>query len=228
MTLNDILNSAQGGRAVHNMAARFDLSDGEAQAATQAMIPAFSLAFERLAAHPATLGGLLVEMTNGAHAVSYADPDAAAGALSPNALDQVFGSPEAVEKVVQHVAEASGVSPQAVGGMLPVAGSILIGGLSRSMADQGHAGVLDELAGAASSPGGLASALGSSAGGSGALGSLWNSVFGGAHEPADPQAAALVAGLTALSAMFAAGVQASQASQASVAAVASSFQPPSS
>src|SRR5271167_2899350 len=86
MTLNDILQSAQGGRAVHNMAARFDLSDGEAQAAAQAMIPAFSLAFERLAAHPATLGGLLVEMTNGAHAVSYAAPGGAEGALSPNAL----------------------------------------------------------------------------------------------------------------------------------------------
>src|SRR5271166_1034455 len=226
MTLNDILKGAQGGRAVHNMAARFDLSDGEAQAAAQAMIPAFSLAFERLAAHPATLGGLLVEMTSGGHAVSYADPDAAAGALSPNALDEVFGSPEAVEKVVQQVAEASGVSPQAVGGMLPVAGSMLIGGLSRSMADQGHAGVLGELAGAAAAPGGLGAALGSAPGGSSALGTVWNSVFGGAHEPANPQAAALVAGLTALSAMFASGIQASQASQASVAAVASSFQPP--
>ena len=86
MTLNDILQSAQGGRAVGNLAARFGLSEGEAQAAARAMIPTFSIAFERLAAHPAALGGLLAEMTNGAHAVSYADPDAPAAALSPEAL----------------------------------------------------------------------------------------------------------------------------------------------
>ena len=225
MTLNEILRSAQGGRAVGNLAARFGLSEGEAQAAAQAMIPTFSVAFERLAAHPDTLGGLLTEMTNGAHAVSYADPDAPAAALSPEALGQVFGSPEGVEKAVHHVAEASGVSVQAIGGMLPVAGSMLIGGLARSMADQGHGSVLGELAGAAAAPAGLGAALGSAPGGSGALGSLWNSVFGGA--PANPQAAALVAGVTALSAMLASGVQASQASQASLAATASSFQPPS-
>jgi hypothetical protein len=226
MTLNEILQNAQGGRAVGNLAARFGLSEGEAQAAAQAMIPTFSVAFERLAAHPDTLGGLLTEMTNGAHAVSYADPDAPAAALSPEALGQVFGSPEGVENAVHHVADASGVSAQAVGGILPVAGSMLIGGLARSMADQGHGSVLGELAGAAAAPGGLGAALGSAPGGSGALGSLWNSVFGGAHEPANPQAAALVAGVTALSAMLASGVQASQASQASLAATASSFQPP--
>jgi len=105
-----------------------------------------------LAAHPDTLGGLLTEMTSGAHAVSYADLDAPAAALSLDALGQLFGSPEGVEKAVHHVAEASGVSAQAVGGMLPVAGSMLIGGLARSMADQGHGSVLGELAGAAASP----------------------------------------------------------------------------
>jgi hypothetical protein len=38
MTLNDILQSAQGGRAVDNLAARFGRSEGEAPAATHAMI----------------------------------------------------------------------------------------------------------------------------------------------------------------------------------------------
>ena len=53
-------------------------------------------------------------------------------------------------------------------------------------------------------------------------------IFGGAHEPANPQTAALVAGLAALGGMFAAGVVASQAAQqASLGAMASSFtQPP--
>ena len=52
MTLNDILQSAQGGQALDNLAARFGLSDSEMKAATQALIPAFSEAFQKLSTRP--------------------------------------------------------------------------------------------------------------------------------------------------------------------------------
>jgi hypothetical protein len=229
MTLNDILQNAQGGKAADNLAAQYGLTSEQAQSALQAMIPAFSLALRNLAANPAALGGLLTEMASGTHTGAYGDPDQAAraGATGGAALGQVFGSPEAIGRVVQHVAEVSGVSPQTIGAMLPAVASMLTGGLAHSMAAEGHAGVLGELANAAAAPGGLGSALGSTAGGSGGvLGSIVSSVFGGSREPTNPQAAALMTGLTTLSAMFVAGIQASQAHQASLNAVAQSFTPP--
>jgi len=226
MTLNDILQGAQGFKATDNLAARFGLSSTQAQTAVQAMIPAFSLALQNLASRPPALGGLLSELASGAHGPSFAEPGQASigDAEGAAALEKVFGSPEAIRRVVDHVAEASGVGREAIQGMLPAVASILLGGLAHAMAGEGQSGVLADLANAAAAPGGLGSAIGS---GGGFFGSIFGSIFGGSHEPADPRAAALAAGLASLSAMFAAGVQASQAQQASLGAIAQSFtQPP--
>ncbi len=224
MTLTDILQSAQGGQALDNLAARFGLSDSEVKAAAQALVPAFSAALQNLSTRPGGLGGLLTEMANGAHSASYADPGQPAGSLSPEAVGHVFGSSDAANKVVQDVAQASGVSQEVIEGMLPVAGSMLVGGLAHAMAGEGHSGALGALVAATAAPGGLQPATGS---GGGFFGSIMGSLFGGAHEPGNTQTAAAVAGLTALSAMFVSGVQASQAQQASLGAVAQSLtQPP--
>ncbi len=224
MTLNDILHAAQGGHAVEHLAARFGLAPERAEAATQAMIPAFSAALERLKAHPEALGGLLAELAGGGHGASWVEPGVDPGAAGADAAAKVFGSPEAIRHVAQRVAETSGVAPATVEAMLPAVASILLGGLAHQMASQGLGGSLGDLAAAASSPSGLGAALGGSGGG---FAGMLGSIFGGSHQPANPQAAALVAGLTALSGMFAAGVQASQASQAGLNAIAQSFsQPP--
>ncbi len=226
MTLNDILQNAQDGRAVDNLAARFGLTSEQAEAATQAMIPAFSAALERLKTHPEALGGLIAEVAGGAHGASYVEPAAADGAAGAGAATRVFGSPEAIREVAQPVAKAAGVAPETIEAMLPAVASILLGGLANAMAGQGLSGVLGDLASAAAAPGGLGAALGSPETSGGGLIGMLNSIFGGSHQPAVPQTAALVAGLTALSGMFAAGVAVSQANQASLNAVAASFIPP--
>jgi len=227
VTLNDILKTAQGGQAIGNLAARFGLTSEQAEAATQAMLSAFSLAFERLKAHPEALGKLVAELAGGDHEASYTEPAAAAGAAGANAVAQVFGSPEAIGQVVQHVAEVSGVAPETIEAMLPAVASILLGGLANALASQGLGGVLADLANAAAAPGGLGSALGAAGGSGGGFMGMLGSIFGGSHQAANPQTAALVAGLTTLGGMFAAGVVASQAQQASLGAIAGSFtQPP--
>ena len=232
MNLNDILQTAQGGKAVDNLAARFGVTPEQAGAAAQAMIPAFSAALRNMSTHPAALGALLTEMASGAHAAAYADPvsapataiDAAASGAGP--LAHVFGSPEAIGKAVDEVAQASGVSRETIDKMMPAIASMLTGGLANALASQGHAGVLSDLAAAAAGPGGLGSAVADATASSGRLlGSLMSSLFGGSREPADPQHAALVAGLTALSAMFVAGA-AAQAQQAGMGAIAQASLPP--
>ena len=144
MTLNDILHSAQGGQAVANLGARFGLAPEAAEAAVQAMIPAFSAALTSMAANPAAIGAVLSELASGAHAASYADPSqtVGAGGLGGAVTGQVFGSPQAIEDIGRHVAEVSGVSAETIRAMLPAVASMLIGGLAHSMANQGLSGVL--------------------------------------------------------------------------------------
>ncbi len=226
MTLNDILQNAQGGKAVDNLAACYGLTSEQAQVATQAMIPAFSAALDRLKAQPEALGGLIAEVAGGGHGPSYAEPAAAGGATGASAATQVFGSSEAIREVAQRVAEAAGVAPETIEAMLPAVASILLGGLAHAMAGQGLSGVLGDLASAAAAPGGLGAALGSPESSGGGLIGMLSSIFGGSHQPGAPQTAALVAGLTTLSGMFAAGAAASQAHQASLGAVAATFIPP--
>jgi hypothetical protein len=229
MTLNEILHSAQGGQAVANLGAQFGLAPDAAEAAVQAMVPAFSTALTSMAANPAAIGGVLSELASGAHAASYADPAQTAGAsgLGGAVLGQLFGSPQTIDQIIAHVAQASGVSADTIRAMLPAVASMLIGGLAHSMANQGLSGVLGQLANAAAAPGGLGSAVAPAAGSGGGVGSLIGSLFGGAHPAANPETAALAAGLATLSAMFVSGVQVAQAHQAAMSAIAQSFtQPP--
>jgi hypothetical protein len=230
MTLNDILHSAQGGQAVANLGAQFGLAPEAAEAAVQAMIPVFSAGLTAMAANPAAIGAVLNELASGAHAASYADPSQTAGAsgLGGAVLGQVFGSPQAIDGAVRHVAQVSGVNADTIRAMLPAVASMLMGGLAHSMANQGLSGVLAQLANSAATPGGLGSTVPPAAGsGGGLIGSLIGSMFGGAHGTANPEAAALAAGFATLSAMFVPGVQVAQAHQAGVSAIAQSFtQPP--
>lgn len=143
MTLNDILHSSQGGQAVANLGAQFGLAPADAEKAAQAMIPAFSAALQQIVSNPAAVAGILKELASGDHAASYAPGQAPApGAAGGDALGRIFGSPQAVETVVQHVSQVSGVSPDIVRSMLPAVASILIGGLAHAMASLGLSGVL--------------------------------------------------------------------------------------
>ncbi len=227
MTLNDILKNAQGGKAVDNLAAQYGLSPADAEKAVQAMIPAFSAALQQIVSNPAAIAGVLKELASGDHAASYAPGQAPApGAAGGDPLGRIFGSPQAVETVVQHVSQVSGVSPDIVRSMLPAVASILIGGLAHAMASLGLSGVLSQLAEAMSAPGaaGQAPAPAQESGG-GVIGSLI-SMFGGAHPTANPETAALAAGLATLSAMFVSGVQVAQAHQAAIGSLAQSLNHP--
>jgi len=226
MNLNDIIQAAQGGQGVNNLASQFGLSPEQAQAAIQAMIPAFSGGLQNAAQSPSGLGGLLSQLTSGAHQGSFADPAQASAAAGPggNVLGQIFGSPQVSAQISQHAAQMSGVSPEIIAQMMPVVASMLMGGLFHSMNSQGMGSILSQLASAATAPGGLGSMLGQASAGApasgggmfgGMLGNLLGGLMGGgaAQTGANPQASAMQAGLSTLTNMFNAGVQVSQAHQ---------------
>jgi hypothetical protein len=221
MNLNDIIQAAQGGQGVNNLASQFGLTPEQTQAAVQAIIPAFSMGLQRTAQDPTGLGGILSQLTSGVHQGSYTDPTQTSAAAGPGGgvLGQIFGSPQITSQISQQASQMSGISPQIIQQLMPILASMIIGGLTHAMNSQGMGGVLGQLAGAANSPGGLGSAINQpgaapqDGGVFGQLASVVGNLFGGGAAGNNPQSAAIQAGLNSLNSMFNAGVQVSQTHQ---------------
>jgi hypothetical protein len=171
MTLNDIIQSAQGGAGLQNIASQFGLSPEQTQAAIQAIIPALSQGLQRASQNPGALGGIISEMASGAHAGSYADPTqtGAAADAGSGALGQIFGNSAVTSQIAQQISRVSGLDPQTVGSLLPTVASMALGGLSHALQTQGHGEVLGQADPAQGAGGGLlgslVSAVGSAMGG---------------------------------------------------------------
>ena len=223
MTLNDIIQAAQGGQGVNNLAAQFGLTPDQVQAAMRAAMPAFSQGLQRAGQDPGALGGVLSQMTSGVHQGAFTGPTQPSGAAGGDVLGQIFGSPQIATQISQTVSQASGISPQVIQQMMPVFASMLMGGLAHAMNSQGLGGALKDLANAANTSGGLGSVL---PGGQqqtdqgGGLGGLISSVLGGllggGQVGANPQSASMQAGLDGLTNMFASGVQSAQSHQQAI------------
>lgn len=137
-TLFDLLNTAQNGQAIDNLARHFELSQKQALAAAEALMPAFSLGLKReverakTAAEPPDFFGL-----SGVPQVdSFQD---AALAFTQQATQQgqrvmaaLFGTSEMTKALSQLAALQSGVAAPVIAAMLPSVASILVSGLARA------------------------------------------------------------------------------------------------
>jgi len=223
--LAEIMANAQGGQALDNLAQQFGISKPDAEAAVNSLIPALSMGLFHRAADPAALSGVIGQMSDPQHQSAFNDPNAAqspeAAQKGNDALNQIFGSSEAVEAIVQKVAQATGLSPDLLRQMLPVIASTVMGGLATSLHNQGFGGLFGQLAQAAEQ-GGIGSVLGqlvggaqaSAQGGGGGLGGLIGSVLGGLlgggaapAAPTAPRPGTPEAGLETLTNMFQPGAQ---------------------
>ena len=212
MNLNDIIQAAQGGQGVANLGAQFGLTPEQAQAAVQALTPAFSTALQKVTSDPSSLAGIVGHLASGVHQGSFtgADPSAAA-ANGGAALSQIFGSSQIASQIAAHASSASGVDAQTIQQMMPALASMLLGGLAHSLTAQGFGGVLGQLTSAAEASAGQGAA-GQGGGLGGLITSLVGNLFGGGQSG---QAASGLAqaGLTALTGMLQSGVQTSAAHQ---------------
>jgi hypothetical protein len=239
--LNDIVQGSQGGQGVNNLARQFGLTPEQTQAAIQALIPSLSAGLQRQAASLEGLGGLLRALAQGLHQRSYSDPQALAeaGGAANQALAQMFGNGQVFQQVLQNAAAASGASAATLQQMMPAMLSMIFGGMSQSMANQGLGTAFNQLAAAANSQGGLASLWGKPPSAAASVqppsappaqaaivnpfGPLLANLFGtgplpqtsapAPPPPADPQTQALQAGLEALAKMMQPGIEIAQQQQ---------------
>jgi hypothetical protein len=167
--LDEILQSAQGGQLVANLAQRFGLTTEQMEAAIKALAPALAIGLSNAAEEPAMFQRLLSDIASPGRAAAFYEPGAAhdidSVARSRQLLDDLFGSPAAAGQVVQVAARESGLRPDILSQLLPVLASVLIGGLFKNMSSSGLGGILGQLVN------------------SGALGSILEQMLGGGRAP---------------------------------------------
>ncbi len=229
MNLYEMMNQAQGGNAMANMAKQFGLSPEQTQSAMAALLPAFSVGMQQQAASVDGLQSMMQMFGGGQYAGFH---DANGDGIPENAthagndiLGQLFGSKDVSRAVAQQASAVSGISDSILKQMLPVIASMLMGGMFKGAMNNGLGGLMGQamqggLSGGLS--GGISGGMGNmyqqpapaqpQAGGGlfgGLLGTVLGGLMGGGQPQPQPQPAPdpMMAGLDLLKGMFQTGQQ---------------------
>jgi hypothetical protein len=142
LSLFDMLTRAQDGQGIEALARQFNLSQEQARAAVEALLPAFSQGLKRNTADPYGLGAFMNAMASGNHAGYFED---AARAFAPQGVDEgngilghLFGSKEVSRAVAAQAAQATGLGQQLLQQMLPVIAAMVMGGLAKQTIPTGQ------------------------------------------------------------------------------------------
>lgn len=135
MALIDILHSAQGGQAMHNLARQFGIPPDQAEAVVASIIPEVSRKLEAATLNRGGLSDLIA-------ALGAAQPDRVLD--SPNALsdpstrqlgigflDQILGTKDQSRAVAGRAARATGVPESLIKAMLPYVVTMVMGALAK-------------------------------------------------------------------------------------------------
>lgn len=146
LSLFDMLANAQQGHGMEALARQFGLSQQQAQAAVEALLPAFSQGLKQNTADPYGIGAFITAMASGNHAKYFEDPK---NAFSPSGVSEgngilghLFGSKELSRAVAGQAAQATGIGQEVLKQMLPVIASMIMGGLAKQSNSQLQAGGL--------------------------------------------------------------------------------------
>lgn len=148
MTLFQMMQQAQNGQAMQNLAQQYGLSQQQTQAAIEALLPAFSMGLQRQTQDPYSFGSLAQMMTAQPFGRIFDAPGTGipdnARSAGTDVLSQLFGSKEVSNAVAAQAAATSGVAQAVLKQMLPIIASMVMGGLSKSMNSQGMGGIFGQ------------------------------------------------------------------------------------
>ncbi|MGB7432342.1 MAG: DUF937 domain-containing protein [Ahrensia sp.] len=141
--LFDILQQAQNGQAVEQMARQFQMNQADMETALAALMPAFSEGFKRNTSDPMAIGNFMQAIASGQHAKYFEDMT---NAFQPQGVEEgngilghLFGSKEVSRAVSQQAAQATGIGQEIFKQLLPVLASTLMGGMFKQMTGQTQA-----------------------------------------------------------------------------------------
>ena len=116
-----------------NLSRQFGLDPDQMQRAMGALLPAFSLGFQRSMANPSLFAPLLEMMASGRYAPFF-DGTGQGGLLQSSGqqvLDRLFGSTDLSRQVAGQASAMTGIGAQVLQQMMPSLAAILMGGLFR-------------------------------------------------------------------------------------------------
>lgn len=139
VNLFDIMRQAQSGSALDNLSRQFGLSGPQTQRALEALLPAFTLGFQRSAQNPNVFGQILEMMSSGRYAPFYEGmfQPQPAQASGQEVLDRLFGSPDVSRQIAAQASAATGIGVQVLQQMLPAIAATLMGGLFKFASVEG-------------------------------------------------------------------------------------------
>lgn len=170
--LYEILRNAQAGKAIENLASQFNLSPEQADAAVKAVAPELSERLLKNLSEPRALAPLMAALGTGQHLAAFESPAGAQAAAQAGsgALSEIL-SPAVQEAIAGRASAASGIPLETLSQIFPAIASIIFGGLTKSLENQGFGGLLGQV---------------SEAFGQGNLGSVLGHILGGGPVPPSP------------------------------------------
>lgn len=182
--LSAILQQAQGGRGIENLAAQFGLRPDQASSAIDALLPMLSAGLQQKTQEPGGLADIFGGVLNNTHQQAYesaeAVADGSAAADGEDMLARIFGTQQASPALAAHAAEQTGLNPGILQSMLPAIISMVMGGLFKGMQNQGMGQLLEKIGQAGGN------APGNSSGGLGdILGQILSGQMGGQPQARD-------------------------------------------
>ncbi|MEO5819839.1 MAG: DUF937 domain-containing protein [Vicinamibacteraceae bacterium] len=139
MNILDVIMNAQGGNTVRQAGAQVGLSEAETATALSALVPALAAGFQRNMQSPDGLTGLLGALTGGGHQRYIDDPTALTGATADGngILGHVLGGKDVSRALADRASSQTGISPDVLKQLLPIAASLMMGAFSRQHAQGG-------------------------------------------------------------------------------------------
>lgn len=143
VNLADITRESGQGAGLAALSRLYGLDQTQTNRAIEAVLPAFTLAFQRLALNPVAFGELLKAVGSGSYAPFFDNPGQSQAAASGAAvLNQLFRSPEGAQQVAAKAAALTGVGMQVMQQMMPVLAATIVGGMFRTASVEGFADLL--------------------------------------------------------------------------------------
>lgn len=143
VNLAELARLSGHGAGLDAMSRQYGLDPALTAKAVEAVLPAFTMAFQRLILNPTAFADFTKAIASGSYAPFFDNPGQSHAATSGAAvLEQLFRSPEAAKQVATHAAALTGVGSQVMQQMMPALAATIVGGMFRYATVEGFADVL--------------------------------------------------------------------------------------
>lgn len=139
MNILDVILNAQNGAAVDRAGSQVGLAPDQTNAALSALVPALAAGFQRNLQSQGGLDSLLAALSSGNHRQYVDNPssleDPSAVADGNGILGHLLGSKEVSRELAGRAATQTGLSPEVLKRLLPLAATMMMGAFAKQSAN---------------------------------------------------------------------------------------------